>query len=514
MSGSAANNKRIARNTLLLYVRMLLIMGVQLYTSRVVLNTLGVVDYGLYNVVGGIVTMFAFLDSAMVTSTQRYLTFELGTGNSSRLREVFTTSVEIHGIISAIVLVLSETVGLWFFYHKMVIPPDRMVAAMWVYQLSIAAMIVQIMSTPYNAMIIAHEQMGIFAAISIIEAVLKLLIVYLLLIGHFDKLILYAVLILCTQLFVRALYTGYCRRKIPESRLMRIFDKPLIKEMSGFAGWNLMGNFAAVMYDTGLNLLLNMFFGPAVNAARAVSVQVESAIHRFASNFQTAVNPQITKLYAQERKEEMYKLVYRSSKFTFFLLFLLMLPVAVEAEPILTLWLKNVPDNTIIFMRLLFCITLVNTTAGPLTTSAAATGRIKTYQFVVSIILLTIVPISWAVLKLGAPAHGVFIVMLGVCMVSFVVRLFFIRSLTGLPLMGYLRAVMLPCLGAGAISLVLALLWARLLPDSVAWMWVVVCALIGLSTAAVIFLIGLSQPERIFVLDSVKKFLHKKKKDD
>ena len=511
MTQSAANNKRIARNTLLLYMRMLLIMAVQLYTSRVVLNTLGVVDYGLYNVVGGIVTMFAFLDSAMVTSTQRYLTFELGTGNTGRLREVFTTSVQIHAMISAIVLILGETAGLWFFYHKMVIPPDRMAAAMWVYQLSIAAMMVQIMSTPYNAMIIAHERMGIFAGISIIEAVLKLLIVYLLLIGHFDKLVLYAVLILLTQLLVRALYTGYCRRRIPESRLMRIFDRKLVKEMSGFAGWNLMGNFAAVMYDTGLNLLLNMFFGPAVNAARAVSVQVESAIHRFASNFQTAVNPQITKLYAQERQEEMYKLIFRSSKFTFFLLFLLMLPVAVEATPILTLWLKTVPEHTETFMRLLFCIALVNTTAGPLTTSAAATGNIKTYQFTVSLILLSIVPISWVALKLGAPAHAVFIVMLAVCSVSFVVRLFFIRALTGLRISRYARNVIVPCLVAGALSLLLSLLWARLLDGTGHWAWVVSCLLIGLSTAAILFAIGLTAAERQFVWDSVKRFLTKKK---
>lgn len=495
---------------MLLYVRMMLILIVQLYTSRVVLNTLGVVDYGLYNVVGGIVSLFAFLDSAMVTSTQRYITFELGGGNPGRLRRVFTTSVQIHAMISLIVVMLSETVGIWFFYHKLVIPPDRMEAAMWVFQLSIAAMVVQIMSTPYNAMIIAHERMGVFAAISVIEVVLKLLIVFVLLIGHLDKLVLYAVLVLLVQLLIRALYTAYCRRSFPESRLMRGADKPLIKEMSGFAGWNLMGNFAAVMYDTGLNILLNMFFGPAVNAARAISVQVESAIHRFASNFQTAVNPQVTKLYAQDRKEEMHRLIYRSSKFTFFLLFILMLPVAVEAGPILTLWLKIVPEHTVLFMRLLFSVAIINAMANPLTTSAAATGKIKTYQITMSAILLSIVPVAWVVLKTGARPYSVFVVMLVICSLSFVVRLFFIRKMIGLRISAYVREAILPCILVGALSTALALLWSRLF-EYVPGSWILSCLAIVLSTAALILAFGLSGSERDFFKDLIRRFLRKGK---
>lgn len=513
MKESAANNKRIAKNTMLLYVRMMLIMVVQLYTSRVVLNTLGIVDYGLYNVVGGIVTMFAFLDGAMISSTQRYLTFELGTGNVSRIQQVFTTSVQIHAIISFIVLVLCETVGLWFFYHKMVIPEDRMVAAMWVLQLSMLAMIVQIMSTPYNAIIIAHERMGIYAVISIVEVVLKLVIVYLLLIGNFDKLILYAILILSVQLLVRGIYTTYCRRHFPESKLIRIFDKSLIREMSNFAGWNLMGNFAAVMYDTGLNMLLNMFFGPAVNAARAISIQVEAAIHRFASNFQTAVNPQITKLYAQGDREEHHKLIFRSSKFTFFLLLILMLPVAVEAGPILTLWLKIVPEHTIIFMRLLFCITIVNAVANPLTISAAATGNIKAYQITLSLILLTIVPISWLVLKIGAQPYAVFVTMLAVCSVTFFVRLLFMRKMIALSIGRYAMSVLLPCLGVGVAAVILSLCWRWLIPSGT-WSWVFVCMLSVLSTFAIITLCGLSTSERMFIVNAVKKKIAKKSNKD
>ena len=366
MTSNSANNKRIAKNTLLLYVRMLFIMGVQLFTSRVVLNTLGVVDYGIYNVVGGVVSMFAFLNGAMVTSTQRYLTFELSKGDLQRLKVVFTTSVQIHLIISLVIVALGETVGLWFFYEKMVIPPERFTAAMWVYQLSILTMVVQVMSVPYNSTIVAHEQMGIFAVISVVEITLKLAVVYLLVIGNFDKLIFYAILIALVQLFVRFLYTRYCSKNYEESKLIKSYDKNLMKEMSKFMGWNIWGNLAATLFGTGLNLLLNVFFGPVVNAARAVAVQVETAIANFSTNFLMAVNPQITKLYAQENLAEMHKLLFRASKFTFFLLFTLSLPVMIETEPILTVWLKIVPDYSVIFLRLLLCIVMIDAVVRPL----------------------------------------------------------------------------------------------------------------------------------------------------
>ena len=255
MPDTSANNKRIAKNTLLLYVRMLFIMAVQLYTSRVVLNTLGIVDYGIYNVVGGIVTMFAFLNGAMVTSTQRYITFELGRENLQRLKVIFTTCVQIHLIISLVIIILGETVGLWFLYEKMIIPEERFTAAMWVYQLSILTMCIQVMSVPYNSDIVAHEQMGVFAAISVIEVVLKLAVVYLLVIGDFDKLILYAVLIAAIQLLIRFFYTKYCNWHYPESRLIRAFDKQLVKEMGKFMGWNIWGNLAATLFGAGINLL-------------------------------------------------------------------------------------------------------------------------------------------------------------------------------------------------------------------------------------------------------------------
>lgn len=504
-----ADNKRIAKNTLLLYLRMMFIMAVQLYTSRVVLNTLGVVDYGIYNVVGGIVTMFAFLNGAMVTSSQRYITFELGKGNIQRLKEVFTTCVQIHLFISLIIILLGETVGLWFLYEKMVIPEERFTAAMWVYQLSILTMCVQVMSVPYNSDIVAHEKMSAFAMISVVEVVLKLLIVYMLVIGDYDKLILYAILITVVQLFIRYLYTRYCNRHFAESRLIRVYDKVLIKEIGKFMGWNIWGNLATTLYGTGINLLLNVFFGPVVNAARAVAVQAETAIAQFSSNFLMAVNPQITKLYAQNNLKEMHILIFRASKFTFFLLLTLSMPVIIETESILTLWLKIVPDYTVIFLRLLLCIVIINSVAHPLMTAVAATGDVKLYQSLIGGILLSIVPISYIVLRLGASPESVYLVHLLVCIVAFITRLLVVKPLIKLSLRQYFVSVFLPCFIVMIVSMPLCLLVKSMLPSSFAAIFIV-CAVCVLTTICSSYLFGLTSGERQFVhakyLETVHKF--------
>lgn len=513
MKDSSLNNKRIAKNTILLYGRMLLIMAVSLYTSRVVLNTLGVEDYGIYNVVGGIVTMFAFLNGAMVTSTQRYLTFELGKGDQEKLKTVFTTSLQIHLIIAVIVLILGETVGLWFLYNKMVIPDNRMVAAQWVFHLSILTMMIQIMSVPYNSLIVAHEQMGVFAAISIIEVVLKLAIVFVLVIGHFNKLIMYAVLLASVQLLIRFFYTLYCKHHYKESKRKPGFDKVLAKEMGVFAGWNLMGNAAATLMNTGINLLLNVFFGPAVNAARAVAMQVESAIMSFSSNFMMAVNPQITKLYAQEELSEMHKLIFRASKFSFFLFFTLSLPIFVEAETILEIWLKNVPDYTVQFVRLLLIISLCNVAAVPLQTAAAATGKVRKYQSVVGGILLAIVPIAYVVLKMGGSPISVYIVYLVICLVAIMARLLIVSPLISLSIRDYFIKMVLRCLVVlfptfGIVSIIKLFMPQGLLYTAI---MILTCVLFSLLFA---YLIGMNRGERLFVNEKIRLVLNKIKSND
>lgn len=511
MGNTSANNKRIAKNTLLLYIRMFLTMLVSLYTSRVVLNALGVEDFGIYNVVGGVVSMFGFINTAMAASTQRYLTFELGRENAEQLFKVFSTSVQIHACIALLIVLLAETIGLWFLYHKMTIPAGRMDAALWVYQFSILSTVVLIMSVPYNASIIAHERMSAFAYISVVEVVLKLGIVYVLLIGSFDKLKLYALLMFGVQLGIRLIYGRYCRRHFEETVYRRIWDKKLFKAMLGFASWNLWGNGAAILFTQGVNILLNLFFGPAVNAARGVAVQVQHAMSQFSYNFQTAINPQITKSYAVQDYGYMHNLIFKSSKLTFFLLLLLSLPVMLETETILSLWLKTVPDYTVVFIRLMLCVTIIDATANPLMVSAAATGRVRLYQGVVGGILLCILPVSYLVLKLGGSPSSVFVVHLCICVMAFTVRLYIIRPMIQLPLDRYWNEVILKCLSVAAVSFIVPLAVKGLLPEGIL-SFLTVCMACVMSVSLISFYGGLNKSERAFVREKIWQVISKFKR--
>ena len=346
------NNKRIAKNTLLLYVRMLFTIIVGLYTSRIVLNTLGVNDYGLYNVVGGIVSMLGFLNSAMTAASQRFISFELGKQNKQKLEEVFSTSVTIHIIIACIIFITAETIGLWFLNTHMNIATSRMTAANWVYQCSIFTFMISVISVPYNACIVAHEHMKTFAYISIIEVSLKLAIVYLLLILSFDKLIIYAVLLLCVSLIIRMIYGIYCKKKFEECTYRFHFNKKLFLEMFSFAGWSIIGNLGFSLKDQGSNVVLNLFCGTAINAARGVALQVNGIISNFSNNFLMALNPQITKQYATGDIPKSIQLVYAGCRYSFYLLSIISIPVMVNLDYILSLWLGIVPPYTKEFLFL------------------------------------------------------------------------------------------------------------------------------------------------------------------
>lgn len=510
---SITNNKRIAKNTMLLYIRMMFIMLVQLYTSRVILNTLGVVDYGIYNVVGGMVAMFNFLNMAMTASTQRYITFEIGRGNSYRLKQVFVTSVNIHVIISIAVIILTETIGLWFMSEKMVIPEERYYAALWVFHISVITLVVQIMSVPYNSAIIAHEKMSAFAYITVLEVTLKLFVVYLLTIWNADRLILFALLIAIIQIMIRFCYTCYCTRHFNETKYNWCYDKTLFTEMLSFAGWNLWGQLSAVLFSQGINMLLNVFFGPVVNAARAVSVQVQNAIMQFSMNFQMALNPQITKTYATGQFGEMHKLIIRSSKFTFLLLFILCLPVFVETPIILELWLKNVPDYTVIFLRIIIITMIIDATANPLMISASATGSVKIYQTIIGGILLTILPISYIVLRLGAAPWSVFIVHLTVCIVAYITRLIIIRPMILLSIRRFAKEVVLRCLLVALSAMVLPLVVHMYVGKNVTSSLIIILVSILMSSLCS-FYIGLDRHERIVVIDKTKDIIRKFSKND
>lgn len=508
---TSENNKRIAKNTLLLYVRMLFMMLVSLYTSRIVLNTLGVEDFGIYNVVGGVVSMFGFLNRAMFAATQRYLTFELGKNNFERLKVVFSTSVTIHILISVLVFLLAETIGLWFLYNKMTIPAERMDAAFWVYQLAILSTMVLIISVPYNATIIAHERMGAFAYISIIEVSLKLLLVFSLNTIGYDKLILYALFFFLTQLIIRIIYGRYCSRHFDETKYKFIWDKNLFKEMFLFAGWNLWGNCAYIAFTQGINVILNIFFGPAVNAARGVAVQVQSAVQQFSTNFQMALNPQITKSYATNNLEYMHKLIFSCSKFTFLLLFFLSLPIMINTEYVLKLWLKIAPDYTVVFLRLILCITIIDSMSAPFMISAAATGKVKRYQSIVGGILLSIVPISYIVLHYGGEPYSVFIVHLLVCVIAFIVRLYIIRPMIKLSIYSYFKNVILRCFLVIICALPIPIITSLHLSQSFV-SFLIVSVLSCFTVLLFGYNVGLGKDEKIFISEKIRMFIHKLKK--
>lgn len=505
MSNSIENNKRIAKNTLLLYFRMFFMMIVSLYTSRIVLSTLGIEDFGIYNVVGGVVSMFAFLNGAMATSTQRYLTFELGKeGNIDQMRKVFNASIIIHALISISILLLAETIGMWFIYSYMTIPDSRMDAALWVYQFSILSMVVLVMSVPYNACIIAHEKMKVFAYISVLEVILKLLIVYILVLGDIDKLKLYAVLIFCVQLLIRFIYSNYCRRHFEETHFQLALNKKLLKEMTGFAGWNLVGSISFLGVVQGLNILLNIFFGPAVNAARGIAVQVQGTISNFSTNFQTALNPQIIKSYANKDLGYMHQLIFKSAKYSFLLLFFVSLPLMIEMQQILGWWLKVVPEHTVSFTRLVLISTMIDCMANSLIISAQATGKIRIYQICVGGILLLIVPLSYICLLFISAPEIVFIVNIIVSLCAQIVRLYLLKNLISLNLYDYFKEVILKIMGVMLLSVILPLFVYFFLDLSLLRFMLVGISCV-ISTGLSIYFYGLENGERKYVIGIIRE---------
>ena len=493
-----SSNKRIAKNTILLYVRMFIVMCVNLFTSRVILQALGVEDYGIYNVVGGIVTMFAFLNVAMGSSTQRFITFYNGKGNKSELQEVFSNCIFVHAILAILIIILSETIGLWFLYYKMTIPADRMDAALWVYQMSIITTVVMIFSTPYNATIIAYEKMSAFAYISIFEVTLKLLTTLILLLSKWDNLILFAFLTVIAQLIVRFIYVYYCRKHFSVTKIVYKFHKQLFKSIVSFVGWNVWGGLSNVLYGQGLNILLNMFFGPVINAARGIAVQVQSVIHQFSFNLQTAFNPQITKSYAIGELKTMHDLVYKCSRYTFILLLIIALPIFLEVKLLLDLWLTAVPEWTVTFTRIMLCITIVDSVAVPLMTSSAATGNVKLYQTVIGGTMLLIVPVSYFFLKMGYNPSIVFLVHLTFCLITFGLRLFIIRPMIKLSIREYIKEAILPCFKSGLLAITISTLVYVFLPNTILNGVIVICCSVFCSLLA-FYLLGITPNERLFI---------------
>lgn len=505
---NSANSKRIAKNTLLLYVRMLFLMLVSLYTSRVILNALGVEDYGIYNVVGGVVTMFSMLSGSLSAAISRFITFELGTGDTEKLKIVFSSSITIQVGIALIIVILAETVGLWFLNEKMVIPLERLTAANWCYQFSIITFVINLISVPYNAAIIAHEKMSAFAYISILDAIGKLIVAWCIVINPIDRLVFFAALVAVIAWIIRAVYTWYCKRHFEECTYLFIYDHDLLKNMFGFAGWNFIGSTAVILRDQGGNLILNLFFGPVVNASRAIAIKINTVLQGFITNFMTAMNPQITKSYASGDNDYMMKLIFIGARFSYFLMLLISLPILLNTHLVLELWLKLVPDYSVIFVQLILILSLHETLANPLITAMLATGNIKRYQIYAGGLNSLNLPISYLVLFLGYPPESVFIVAIVMALLVQVARLLLLRGMINLSISDYFRHVYVNIIGVTIVASVLPCIMSFVIEQGMI-NFIVVSIIALVWTSAVVYWIGCNKVERLFITNKAKLFLQK-----
>ena len=438
---STVDNKRIAKNTFYLYLQMSFVMVVGLYTVRAILDILGVVDYGLYNVVGGVVTMFAFMNSTLSTSSQRYFSIELARSNNERLNKWFCLYITLFLLIGIAVVIILETVGLWFLNTQMTIPAERMTAANVVFQFSIVSFLFQIVTVPFIALVIAHEKMNVFAYVGIVEAMGRLVIVFILMSLTFDKLIIYGFLILLLSVSVSLSYMLYCWRHYPESKYKWYWNTAEIKELLGFSGWHFLGTFSMTCRSQGINILLNLFFNPAVNAARAIAFQVNVHIMQLSSNFFTAIKPQIYKSYAKGEFDELFKLMARGTLISTFLISVVAFPILSGTSFILSLWLKKVPEYAVTFTQLALINGLVDATNGPLAAASLATGKIRKYEMVLSTVYFSNVPISYLVLRLGCPPTATMVVSIILSCLAVVARAYLLHGMMNFPWKGYLLFV-------------------------------------------------------------------------
>ena len=485
-------------------------MAISLYTVRIVLSTLGVVDYGINNVVGSVVTMFAFLSSTMASASQRFFAFEIGQENQDKLKKIFSVSISIYALISIVIFLLAETIGLWFLNNHVNLPPARIEAANWIYQFSIFSFMLTMFTIPYNALIMAHEKMSFYAYVSIVEVTLKLLIVYVLVITDYDKLKLYSVLTFLITIVVTIVYISYCVRRFKESKFVFYWDSKLFHEIAGYSGWSLFGAITAVLNNQGLNIILNVFFGPVINAARGIAYQVNSAISSFVNNLYNAVNPQIIKSYAEKDLHRQNQLVMYSTKIGYTLLFILSLPVMIKTEYILNLWLGNKIDaHMIIFTRLVLIFSLINVFEGPISQSVRATGKIKRYQIYVGVLTLSILPISYIMLRFGASPESPFYIMIGIYVIAMFVRLNILNSLINFPVKFYLTDVFFRLIYVSVAASSIPLFINFIFKDDNFLAFASVTVSSSLSILLIFYFTMLKSNERQVILNYIKPFLNK-----
>ncbi|MBP5722630.1 MAG: oligosaccharide flippase family protein [Bacteroidales bacterium] len=505
---TSSNTSRIAKNTLLLYFRQILIMLVSLYTVRIVLNVLGAEDYGIYNVVAGVVTMFGFLSSAMSTATQRYFAFDLGKQDYEHLKTTFSVTVTIYFLLIIVVVIIAETVGLWFINNRLSVPMERLVAAKWIYQFALLSFVFTLLTTPYMSAIIAHENMNVYAYVSIVEAVLKLALVFVLQIIDYDKLILYGILMLAVAVINTSLYRIYCKRKYDECKLKFIWDRKLFREMLGFTGWTLFGAFTTVARNQAITVLFNQFFTPVIVAARSISLQITNAVGVFSTNFNKSLYPPIIKEYSAGNRDGMYSLLYNGCKMTFFLMWVFSLPIILNMKTILSIWLEEVPEWTVFFSQLALIEVLVNSLSMPITVAARAPGRMKTYELTLGILQLCIFFVSWILFQIGYDAWVSFVAAIVVNVIMMVVRLVIVRGLVGLPLKQFTVKTILPISYMAFASLSPALLMFFLMPEGVLSSIIQVAISVPLTCIAMYYL-GMTAQQRTQTVQMLKNKLFK-----
>lgn len=510
MTDNQSNKKRLAKNTALLYMRTFFVMAISLFTSRVILQTLGVEDYGAYTIVGGFVSFFSIISGTLVATTQRYITFELGKDIEGNPQKIFSAAMCIHVALSILLLLLFETVGLWFLNYKLNIPADRMIAANWVYQLSILAFLVNIISTPYTAVIIAHERMKAFAYISILDVVLKLVVVYALYLTPFDKLVMYSIFIFAIAFLDRMIYNIYCKRHFSETKLKLVKDKQLYKSMFSFAGMNFIGSFASILAQQGVDIIINLFFGVTLNAARGIANQTLSAFTRFVNDFMTALNPQITKEYAAGNKEKSIALCFQGAKFSFFLMLFFAIPVIFRTPQILRLWLGDYPDYAVIFIRCAFVLTLLAILSGPLITEILATGNLTTTTWWIGGTRLITLPLVYLCFKLGGSPEYAYYSLIFIELVSLYLRLFILERLVCIKIAkAFTTSVLFRALVSTGIAISIIYFVDACIAESFFGLFAFLLISI-LFIALIIIAFGITKNERLLIFSYIKSKLVKK----
>lgn len=501
---------RIAKNTVFLYLRSLIVLLISLYTSRVVLQVLGVVDYGIYCVVGGVIGLLAILTQTMHATYQRFYNVEMGKKNTEGVIRMFQLSLTTQLLLAVIVVLLGETIGLWFVVNKLVIPENRLTAAIWVYQASIITFVINIFTAPFGGTIVAYEKMGFTAVVSIIDAVLRLGIVFLIRVLPGDSLIIYSYLLMSVAFTNILLYYLYCKRNIPTTKVKFIWNKAELKSMVSFSGWTLLGEIGNVIKTQGINIILNLFFGPVVNAARGVAAQVLNAVNQFINSFQTSFRPQLTKSYASGDYDYLKKLYYSSTKFSYYLLFTLSLPIILEISFILRIWLGNtVPENTAVFTRLVLLTAFVSAFANPTSCIIYATGKIKWFSIIVGTGNVLILPIAWMLLEFGYGPVSTLVVSLIMTALIQLARLVIISKISVLGLSEYVKCVGLPTILFSTVAPLLPLMIHFSLSQGflrfliVGFVSVLTCILSA-------WFIGLNKPEKMFIKTKIDSIIKRK----